>query len=272
MSERPKPLTDAERDACAQVFARIALEAGLAVMEVYGGQCAARQKADSSPVTEADERAEAIILARLAVEYPELPVVAEESVARGDVPACGSRFILVDPLDGTREFLARNDEFTVNIALIDAGAPIAGVVYAPALSKLWFGGVEAWVCPAAPGDALPPQAAWRQIAVRTPGPDGLVALCSRSHSDGGTEEFLATHHIAGRLNAGSSLKFCVIAEGDADVYPRFGPTMEWDIAAGEAVLRAAGGRVETPEGAPMRYGKTAEGFRNGAFVAWGKRG
>ena len=270
MSEPLKPLTASERDACAQVFARIALAAGPAIMEVYAGHCIARQKADSSPVTEADERAEAIILARLAIECPDVPVIAEESAARGHVPACGSRFILVDPLDGTREFLAHNDEFTVNIALIDAGAPVAGVVYAPALSKIWFGGASAWACPAAVGDDLPPEAARRRIHARMPGSEGLVALCSRSHGDEGTEEFLATHHIAGRLNAGSSLKFCVIAEGDADVYPRFGPTMEWDIAAGEAVLRAAGGRVETPEGATMRYGKTGEGFRNGAFVAWGK--
>lgn len=269
MSEPSTP-TEAERDAAAQVFARIALAAGQAVMDVYAGNCTARAKADSSPVTEADERAEAVILAQLAQAFPKLPVIAEESVARGVTPVCGSRFILVDPLDGTREFLARNDEFTVNIALIDAGVPVAGVVYAPALARLWFGGATAWACAAAPGGDVPPASTWRKISAREPCADGLVALCSRSHGDAGTEDFLARHKIAGRINAGSSLKFCLIAEGEADVYPRFGPTMEWDIAAGEAVLRAAGGRVLTPEGGELRYGKAAEGFRNGFFVAWGK--
>lgn len=270
MSEPSTPPTDAQRDAAAQVFARIALAAGQAVMEVYAGNCAARAKADSSPVTEADERAEAVILAQLAQAFPGIPVIAEESVARGVTPLCGSRFILVDPLDGTREFLARNGEFTVNIALIDAGVPVAGVVYAPALAKLWFAGATAWACAAAPGGDLPPAPAWRTISARKAPAGGLVALCSRSHGDAGTEDFLAGHKIVGRINAGSSLKFCLIAEGEADVYPRFGPTMEWDIAAGEAVLRAAGGRVLTPEGGALRYGKAAESYRNGYFVAWGK--
>ncbi|MCB1541832.1 MAG: 3'(2'),5'-bisphosphate nucleotidase CysQ [Rhodoblastus sp.] len=269
MAEPAHSLTDTERDALARAFAGMALSAGQAIMDVYAGACVARQKADASPVTEADERAEAVILAQLAAAFPHLPVIAEESVARGLAPACGARFILVDPLDGTREFLARNGEFTVNIALIDTGVPVAGVVYAPALDKLWLGGANAWTCAAAPGSALPPAADWRRIAARAPGPDGLVALCSRSHGDASTEEFLAGHKIARRVNAGSSLKFCLIAEGEADVYPRFGPTMEWDVAAGEAVLRAAGGRVLTPAGAPLRYGKSDEGFRNGAFVAWG---
>lgn len=270
MTEPAPPLTDAERDACAQAFARIALAAGAAVMEVYASDCAARAKADSSPVTDADERAEAIILAGLKRQFPDLPVIAEESVAHGIVPPCGSRFILVDPVDGTREFLARNGEFTVNIALVDAHTPIAGVVYAPALSKVWFGGAAAFACAAAPGGDLPPQAEWRRIAARRAGAEGLVALCSRSHGDARTEDFLAGHRIARRVSAGSSLKFCLIAEGEADVYPRFGPTMEWDIAAGEAVLRAAGGRVLGPGGAPLVYGKAGEHFRNGSFVAWGR--
>ncbi len=270
MSEPLTPLTDCERDAAAQAFARIALAAGQAVMDVYAGACVARAKADSSPVTEADERAEAVILGQLSQAFPGVPVVAEESVARGVTPLCGSRFILVDPLDGTREFLARNGEFTVNIALVDAGVPVAGVVYAPALEKLWLGGAAAWACAASPGGETPPASAWRRISARKPRAEGLVALCSRSHGDAGTEDFLAGHRIAGRVNAGSSLKFCLIAEGEADVYPRFGPTMEWDVAAGEAVLRAAGGRVLTPDGAELRYGKAAAGFRNGFFIAWGK--
>ena len=268
----PKPPTDAERDACAQEFARIALLAGRAVMEVYAGECEARHKVDASPVTEADERAEAVILAELRAAFPDLPVIAEESVSRGVIPTCGARFILVDPLDGTREFLARNGEFTVNIALVDAGAPVAGAVYAPALGKLWVGGASAWSCAAAPDEGLPPLASRRRIKARAPGAAGLVALCSRSHGDAATEAFLAGLSIAGRVNAGSSLKFCLIAEGEADVYPRFGPTMEWDVAAGEAVLRAAGGRVATPDGGAFVYGKADAGFRNGPFIAWGKAG
>lgn len=272
MSEPQMLLTDAERDSAARAFAQIALAAGREVMEVYAGECRARQKADSSPVTEADERAEAVILSMLARAFPHLPVIAEESAARGLTPACGARFILVDPLDGTREFLARNDEFTVNIALIDQGAPVAGVVFAPALAKLWLGGASAWACTASAGEDLPAAAHWRRIHARPPGAGGLVALSSRSHGDPDTEDFLARLKIAGRVNAGSSLKFCLIAEGEADVYPRFGPTMEWDTAAGDAVLRAAGGRVLTPEGAPFVYGKQAESFRNKAFVAWGEAG
>ncbi len=263
-------LSAGERDSIAETFGRIALDAGRDVMAVYAAGCTAREKADSSPVTEADERAEAIILAALAKELPGMPVIAEESVARGGAPSCGARFILVDPLDGTREFLAQNGEFTVNIALIDSGAPVAGAVYAPALSKLYLGGASASLCTAAPGGDLPAAANRRRIEARAPGVEGLVALCSRSHGDPQTEAFLAGLKIADRVNAGSSLKFCLIAEGLADVYPRFGPTMEWDIAAGEAVLRAAGGRVVDATGVPMRYGKAENAFRNGPFVAWGR--
>ncbi len=264
------PLDAGERDRIADIFGAIALQAGAVVMKVYAGAAHARIKADSSPVCDADEAAEASILAALAVELPDLPVVAEESVARGDIPECGSRFILVDPLDGTREFLARNGEFTVNLALIDDGAPVAGAVYAPAMDRLWIGGATASLVEAAPGAALPPAAARKPITARRPSAEGMVALCSRSHGDAETEKFLAGRKIARRTNVGSSLKFCVLAEGEADVYPRCGPTMEWDIAAGDAVLRAAGGRVLGPDGAPLRYGKRSQGFRNGAFVAWGR--
>lgn len=262
------PLDAAARDALAERFGAIALLAGRAIMEIYGA-CEAREKADRSPVTDADERAEAVILAELAGACPGVPVVAEESVAKGDCPTCGARFILVDPLDGTREFIKRNGEFTVNIAMIENGAPVAGAVYAPALGKLWLGGATASLCAAAPGGALPAARERRPIHARPPQPAGLIALCSRSHGDPETEAFLARLPVAERTSAGSSLKFCLIAEGVADVYPRFGPTMEWDIAAGEAVLRAAGGRVVDTAGSPMRYGKAEAGFRNGGFVAWG---
>jgi 3'(2'), 5'-bisphosphate nucleotidase len=265
-------LADSDRDRVADIFGRIALSAGRVVMQVYAGAAHARVKADSSPVCDADEAAEAVILAALSAELHEYPVIAEESVAKGIVPAYGESFILVDPLDGTREFLARNGEFTVNLALIEQGVPVAGAVYAPALEKLWLGGASASMCKAAPGAALPARADRRAIFVRKPPAEGMIALCSRSHGDPETESFLAGLKIAGRTNIGSSLKFCVLAEGEADVYPRFSPTMEWDIAAGDAVLRAAGGRVLTPAGAPIPYGKRADGFRNGPFVAWGLTG
>ncbi|MDE2363969.1 MAG: 3'(2'),5'-bisphosphate nucleotidase CysQ [Hyphomicrobiales bacterium] len=264
-------LSDADRQTAAETFGAVALAAGRVVMDIYAGAANARQKADSSPVCDADERAEASILAALAKAAPGIPVIAEESVARGVVPACGETFILVDPLDGTREFLARNGEFTVNLALIERGAPVAGAVYAPALEKLWIGGATASLIRVAPGAAMPPQAERRSIQTRAAPADGLVALCSRSHGEAQTEAFLRERRIARRVNIGSSLKFCLIAEGEADVYPRFGPTMEWDIAAGDAVLRAAGGCVLGEDGAPMVYGKRDDQYRNGPFVAWGRR-
>ena len=178
------------------------------------------------------------------------------------------RFILVDPLDGTREFIARNGEFTVNVALVERGQPIAGAVYAPALERLWFAGERAFACAAPVGADLPPPRLGGRCAL-APRPPALTALASRSHGDPATEAFLAGLPIADRRSAGSSLKFCVIAEGEGDVYPRFGPTMEWDTAAGDAVLRAAGGVVLAVEGGPLVYGKIAAGLRNGGFVAWG---
>ena len=256
-------------DVVAEIFAALAVKAGLAVMEVYGQPGTHRTKADSSPVCDADERAEVIILAGLAQSLPHVPVVAEEAVSRGEIPVCGHALILVDPLDGTREFLGRNGEFTVNIALIIDGVPQAGAVYAPALKKLWFAGEHAFVCDVEPGAALPPSTQWRPLHARIAPVGALVALASRSHCDAETEAYLARLPVSERRSAGSSLKFCAIAEGGADVYPRFGPTMEWDTAAGDAVLRAAGGAVLASDGALMRYGKAASNYRNSAFIAWG---
>jgi 3'(2'),5'-bisphosphate nucleotidase len=237
-------------------------------MEVYAGGIGVSEKADGSPVTLADERAEAIICDRLARHLPSTPVVAEEMTAAGKaIPAVGS-FLLVDPLDGTKEFIRRNGEFTINVALIEAGRPIAGAVYAPALERLWFGGERAFVCAAPIGAPLPPPSALKEIRVRS-APDRLVVLASRSHGDAATEAFLARLPVGERRSRGSSLKFCLIAEGAADVYPRFSPTMEWDTGAGDAVLRAAGGIVLDPSGAPFAYGKISAGLRNGPFVAWG---
>lgn len=258
-----------DRDAIADIFAEIVLEAAVAVMAVYAGDSRARRKSDGSPVTDADDACEAIILKRLAMWLPNLPVLAEEAAARGEKMVVGQAFILVDPVDGTREFLIHNGEFTVNIGLIVDAAPRAGVVYAPALGKLWIGGATASTCEVAPGAALPPPGERRVIHARAAPSPGLTALVSRSHADPATEAFLAKLPVNERRSAGSSLKFCVVAEGHADVYPRFGQTMEWDTAAGDAVLRAAGGIVFDRAGRPLRYGKAEVQFRNGPFVAWG---
>jgi 3'(2'),5'-bisphosphate nucleotidase len=190
-------------------------------------------------------------------------------MSRGEIPLIGREFILVDPLDGTREFLSRNGEYTVNIALVRDGSPCCGAVYAPALARLWVGGTIARTVEVKPDGALPAPDRWRPIKVRTAPPEGLTALVSRSHCDAETEAWLARLPVATRKEAGSSLKFCVLAEGDADVYPRFGPTMEWDIAAGHAVLKAAGGTIATVDGTRLRYGKIEQGFRNPGFIACG---
>jgi 3'(2'),5'-bisphosphate nucleotidase len=232
-----------DRDAVADIFAHLALEAAVTVMRVYDTDCHARHKPDKSPVCDADEYAEAIILEGLAEYLPQLPVLAEESAAHGHKPSCGGSFILVDPVDGTREFLSHNGEFTINIALILGSQPCAGVVYAPALNRLWMAGEKAFSCDVAPGMTLPPLRERTPIHVRQKPDDGWTALASRSHADPQTDNFLAALPVNERRTAGSSLKFCFIAEGDADIYPRFGCTMEWDTAAGDAILRAAGGAV-----------------------------
>ena len=239
----------------------LADRAGAVILEHYHGDVAVRAKADASPVTAADEAAEAVILARLAELTPKIPVVAEETVAAGHVPALGEGpFWLVDPLDGTKEFLSKNGEFTVNIALIEGRAPILGVVLAPARARAWWGarGRGAW--------ARDAEGITRAIAVRK-APAGLVAIASRSHRDAETQAFLDRAGVAECISAGSSLKFCLVAEGKADLYPRFGRTMEWDVAAGHAVLSAAGGQVTTRDGAPFLYRKP--GFENPAFIARG---
>ena len=271
-ADLPTPLArldESARDRLAEFFAALCVQAGAVVMEVYARGCEARLKSDASPVTEADERAEAVILAALAENLPGWPVLAEEAAARGEVPPASTRFILVDPLDGTREFINRNDEFTVNIGLVSEGSPVAGAVYAPALGRLWSGGATARVRDVAPGAALSTAVAARTLRTREAPAAAWTALASRSHCDAETEAFLARHPVSERRAAGSSLKFCVVAEGDADVYPRFGPTMEWDTAAGDAVLRAAGGTVLDSEGRVFRYGKAESRYRNGSFVAWG---
>ena len=268
ISERDFDLDHATPDEIARFLAGAAVAAGPAVMEVYSTEENHWSKGDGSPVTLADKRAETIICGKLANAIPPVPIIAEESTPAGEPIVTTDRFLLVDPLDGTKEFIARNGEFTINVAFISRGMPIAGAVFAPALGRLWFGGEQAFVCDARVDEGLPDKQTWRPIRARL-APGSLVALASRSHADPRTEAFLARLPVAKRLARGSSLKFCVIAEGLADVYPRFGPTLEWDTAAGDAVLRAAGGIVLDSSGAPLPYGKVADSLRNGAFVAWG---
>lgn len=260
--------TTVDPDVAAGIFAELAVGAGALVMRVYASGCSVRRKGDASPVCDADEQAEAFILAGLSRALPGVPVVAEEAVSRGEATAHDGSFILVDPVDGTREFLSRNGEFTVNLALIVDGVPCAGAVYAPAVERLWVAGHTAARCKVAAGAPLPSRGRWEAIEARAAPASGLVALASRSHADPETLAFLDQLPTTECRTAGSSLKFCLIAEGEADVYPRFGPTMEWDTAAGDAVLRAAGGRVVCGKGQPLVYGKPA--YRNGAFVAWGR--
>jgi 3'(2'), 5'-bisphosphate nucleotidase len=238
-------------------------DAGRVIMDIYATNFDVTRKGDDSPVTQADQKAEAVILAGLAQVAPGIPVVAEEAVSAGNTPDVSDRFFLVDPLDGTKEFISRNGEFTVNIALVDHGRPVLGLVYAPAIGRLFTGafGLGAWL--EEDGKAK------REIRCRAVPADGLTVVASRSHGDEtALDKFLNGRQVASRTNAGSSLKLCLVAAGEADLYPRLGRTMEWDIAAGDAVLRAAGGRVTVVDGgADLRYGKP--GFDNPHFAASG---
>jgi 3'(2'), 5'-bisphosphate nucleotidase len=263
-------LSDAERDRLARAFANLATRAGAIAMDVLAApDISTRIKSDSSPVSEADEKIEAFLLAELALLLPGVPIIAEEAAAKGAPPTLADVFLLVDPLDGTREFLARRGEFTVNIGLVAEGAPRAGAVFAPALGELWFAGATAFGAAAVPGGDAPPPDRCRRLGVRKIPPQGPTALVSRSHLDEATRDFLRRLGVTDVRDAGSSVKFCRIAEGAADLYPRFGPTMEWDTAAGDAVLRAAGGAVIEPSGSPLRYGKVETFYRNGPFLAAG---
>ena len=255
-----------------EILQQSAIAAGRAILDIYNAGPTVTYKQDCSPVTDADACAERIILADLARAFPEIPVVAEEAVAAGFVPdIAGKSFFLVDPLDGTKEFIGRHDDFTVNIALIENGAPVAGVVYAPALGILYAANhgkaVKAVIDETFRLDHE------TIIGCRSCG-DRMVGLASRSHNSAETIAYLAEHGIADYRAVGSSLKFCLLAEGLADVYPRFSRTMEWDTAAGDAILRAAGGETLTMDGAPLTYGKRNQkndsDFANPWFVSRGK--
>jgi 3'(2'), 5'-bisphosphate nucleotidase len=246
-------------------LAQLARRAGAEIMKIYAGDFATARKADASPVTAADHAAEAIILPALRQLDPAIAIISEEDAQASGLPAAApERFWLVDPLDGTKEFVARNGEFTVNIALIEHGKPVLGIVHLPALGQTYLGHNNT-AARADDGGTFAP------IRARATPPEGAVMMISRTHA---AKELVKAEEmgerIQGTLVAGSSLKFCRLAEGVADLYPRYGPTMEWDTAAGQAVLEAAGGSVRTLEGASLGYGKP--GFRNPHFVARGSRG
>jgi len=263
------PAAASDDTAILAVLERLALTAGGAVMDVFCCDFDVKRKEDASPVTEADRAAEKIILQGLRLAFPDIPCVAEEETADGLCPADpGDMFFLVDPLDGTREFVERRGEFTVNIALVRNGVPEIGVVYAPA-SRRFFAG--------RPGraDAIEVSPDHREIdrhviAVRNGAPP-LTVVASRSHSNAETERYIRNLGVAEIVSIGSSLKFCMIASGEADVYPRFSRTMEWDTAAGDAVLRAAGGMTRTMDGKPLTYGKRNQpgeaDYANPSFIA-----
>ena len=251
MTDYPRLLED---------IAVAAREAGEAILEIVRRGFDVEHKRDASPVTEADRAAELIILAALARAAPGVPVIAEEEVAAGRIPAHGDTYFLVDPLDGTKEFVRGGEDYTVNIGLIVDGVPHLGAVFAPATERLHAGlvGGGAWL-----------EDVSNRIPIRTRKPgDDLVAVASKSHFNQPTADYLCeAAKDCGYVAIGSSLKFCIVAEGRADIYPRLSPTSEWDTAAGHAVLLAAGGRVDGPDGQPLAYGKRA--FLNRGFVATG---
>ena len=260
------------KEALMAAMVEMAREAGVVILRHYAGTIERRHKADKSPVTDADHEAEELILDRLSRVAPGIPVVAEELAAAGKLPPIGDKpFFLVDPLDGTKEFINRNGEFTVNIALIEQGLPSAGVVFAPAIKRM-FWGFDHRAFEQGSDDAANLVGKPRKIKARSAPKEGMVAVASRSHRDSKTEELLAHYKIADFITSGSSVKFCLIATGEADIYPRHGPTCEWDTAAGHAVLAAAGGSVTLLDGqTPFTYGRAAEKFLNPHFIAWGAR-
>lgn len=247
------------------VMRRAALDAGDSIMDVYSApDFEVRAKSDSSPVTEADEKADALISAALAGAFPDLPLVTEEQAATHRQAV--STFLIVDPLDGTKEFVRRGGDFTVNIAYVEDGVPLRGVVYAPAIGRLFYTLPDGRSVEErgpfgrdAPGATVP-------LGVSIPDNRALVVVASKSHRDRATDDYIARYSVRDFTSAGSSLKFCLVASGEADLYPRLGPTMEWDTAAGDAVLRGAGGHViRFDDHAPLAYGKP--GFANPFFIA-----
>ena len=251
------------RDKLLETARHAALAAGEAILAVYAQDFDVRQKLDKTPVTEADLAAERIIVEMLKDAFPDIPVVSEELVDLEGLPPSAARFWAVDPLDGTREFIAKNGEFAVCIGLVEDGRPVLGIVHGPAVGLTYAAYGPGTVTRERQGRAIEP------ISARIASPDGLVVVHSRSHENSRRlAEFLENYPVRERKKCGSALKFGLIAAGEADLYPRFGTTMEWDTAAGQAILEAAGGRVETFAGAPLTYGKP--GLKNDGFIAWGR--
>jgi 3'(2'), 5'-bisphosphate nucleotidase len=246
-------------------------QAGAAILSVRSSGLSVQAKADRSPVTQADHASEAVMLEGISRLLPGLPIVSEEKVATSQPPKLAGSFMLVDPLDGTREFIAGRDEFTINLALVVDGRPRLGIVAAPARGLIWRGiegqGAERLHLP--PGSPVAAARGRAAIHARPCSPSALVAALSRSHLDPQTAALLSRLPVLDRIVCGSAVKFCQLAEGIADVYPRLSTTCEWDVAAGQAVLVAAGGMVLTPENGPLAYGRADAGFRIPAFVAWG---
>ncbi|MFP4045097.1 MAG: 3'(2'),5'-bisphosphate nucleotidase CysQ [Rhodosalinus sp.] len=254
-----------DHDRLSEVMRRLALEAGARIMEIYEApDIELRSKCDDSPVTAADEAADALISAGLREVFPDVPLVTEEQAATHDQRA--DTFLIVDPLDGTKEFVQRRGDFTVNIAYVESGLPVRGVVYAPAKGRLFYTTAtgraveeEGALAPDAPGPL-------RGLSVAEPDGNALRVVASKSHRDAETDAYIARYHVADMKSAGSSLKFCLVASGEADLYPRLGRTMEWDTAAGHAVLAGAGGTViRFDDHMPLIYGKP--GFANPFFIA-----
>lgn len=245
---------------------RLALEAGDAIMQVYNGpDFAVKSKSDASPVTEADEAADALISAGLRAAFPEVMLITEEQADSHALTA--QTFLIVDPLDGTKEFVQRRGDFTVNIAYVENGVPLRGVVYAPAQGRLFYTQADGVSVEETGPLAKDAAGAVTPIKVSAPDNGALMVVASKSHRDAATDEYIGKYAVKDAKSAGSSLKFCLVATGEADLYPRLGRTMEWDTAAGDAVLRGAGGQVvRFDDHTPLVYGKS--GWDNPFFIAY----
>lgn len=271
---KPQAMQSSQMKSLAEGLIPVALDVGMLQLRHREAGVKAEHKADESPVTIADRESEALILAALRKLAPGVPVIAEESIAAGHVPQIGDVFFLVDPLDGTKGYVRGDKEFTINIALVESRRPVFGLLYAPALSDFYVT-VAADVTLAA---SVAPEASTRTLDTiafapvksRAPDPNGLAALTSQSHLNYATRDFLDGYEISERKAVSSSLKFGLIARGQWDLYPRVGPTSEWDTAAGHAVLAGAGGTVTLLDGQPLLYGNATAKFVNPNFVAWGR--
>lgn len=259
-------MSDFDRNALVSAMRRLSILGGNAIMEIYQrDDMGVRTKDDSSPVTEADEAADKIIAAGLRAEFPDIPLITEEQSATHDLSV--KTFLIVDPLDGTKEFVQRRGDFTVNIALVEDGIPTLGVVYAPAKGRLFLTRAEGGVTEETGDFDVDVEGPTKPVGVSAPNMDALRVVASKSHRDQATDDYIAKYNVDDLVSAGSSLKFCLVATGEADFYPRLGPTMEWDTAAGHAVLNAAGGAVVEKEShQTLEYGKTS--FRNPFFLAY----